>query len=388
MLSGMHGRRSESNRALACWIAAAAGLLTAASALAQSGSYRLGDDRRWSASAPAPEPGSDAAIIADARRLLAEDNPEAARDILDPWLERTEREANPYRPEALLLRGDCLVALEREYKSLYDYEEIIRKHRESEQFPIAVERELDIAIRYANGLKIRVLGMRIGDSEEVAEELFIRVQERMPRSQLAERASIEMADFYYRQRDMKMAFQAYDLYLTNFPSGPSAMHARERRIQADIARFKGPKYNASELINARTRIREFVDRYPAEADASGMDESMVARLDESMAAHLLDTAQWYLRSGDPTSSRFTLRRLLRDFPATLSAQRGEEMLREQGWADDIVPLTTEEGTPVENMPSDPAQGSAPAQNPEEAPPLEPEIVPPATEPQAPREPGR
>lgn len=304
--------------------------------LAQSTEFRLGDDRQWATTSPPPEPGSDAALIADARRQLAEDNPAAAQSLLDPWLERTERENNPYRAEALLLRGDARLAQDREYNALYDYEEVIRNHRSSEQFPVAVERELDIAIRYANGLKIRTLGFRIGDSDEVAVELFIRVQERLPRSQLAERASIELADFYYRQRDMKQAFDAYDLYLQNFPNGPNSLHARQRRIQADLARFKGPRYNASELINARERIREFVRRYPAEADATGMNEALVARIEESMGAQLLDTSQWYLQRGDPTSARFTLGRLQRDFPATLAAQRGEALMRERGWYEEPV----------------------------------------------------
>lgn len=314
----------------------AAGLVTAPVGarqleVAQSTEYRLGGDRQWATTAPPPEPGSDAAIIADARRHLAEDNPAAAEAVLDPWIERTERESNPYRAEALFLRGDAKLAQDREYKALYDYEEVIRNHRSSEHFPMAVERELDIAIRYANGLKIRTLGIRFGDSDEVAIELFIRVQERLPRSQLAERASISLADFYYRQRDMKQAFDAYDLYLLNFPSGPNSLHARQRRIQADLARFKGPKYNASDLINARERIREFVRRYPAEADATGINEALVARIEESMGAQLLDTAQWYIKRGDPTSARFSLTRLQRDFPATLSARHGETLMREKGW---------------------------------------------------------
>ena len=310
-------------------------LALAPSIFAQSEDFRLDESRQWTGQTPPPEAGSDAALIRDARRLLAEDNPGAARDLLDPWIERTEREQNPYRAEALLLRGDALVALEREYKSLYDYEEIARAHRQSEQFPIAVERELDIALRYANGLKIRILGFRIGDANEVAVELFIRVQERLPRSQLAERAAIELADFYYREREMKQAYDAYDLYLRNFPSGPNVVHAKLRRIQSDIARFKGPRYNAAELINARTQVREFVDRYPAEAEASGTNDALIARLDESMGAQMLDTARWYVRTGDPSSARFTLRRLLRDFPSTLSAQRGESMLRENGWESDL-----------------------------------------------------
>lgn len=300
-------------------------------ALDQGTEYKLDEGRTWAKTEAPPEPGSDRWIIAQAREHLANDNPEAAEDLLKPWLKANERTSNPSRAEALLLRGDARLAQDREYSALYDYEELIKRHRESEFFPIAVERELDIALRYTSGLRLRLLGFRWADSSDVAVELLIRVQERLPRSQLAEKAAIELADFYYQRRDLRLAYESYDLYLANFPNGPNAIRARERRIQCDVGRFKGPRYNASGLINARTQIASFARRHPEEAETSGMNDALIARLDESMGAQLLDTAQWYLRVNDEASSRFTLKRLIRDFPRTLAAEKGEAMLRERGW---------------------------------------------------------
>ena len=112
-----------------------------AAAFGQSSEFKLDESRQWSTVA-SPEPGSDAWTIAETRRLLALDNPSAAFDIIDPWIEKTRRTGSPYLPEALLLRGDSLLAQDREFKALYDYEEVCKKHRESDAFPVAVEREL------------------------------------------------------------------------------------------------------------------------------------------------------------------------------------------------------------------------------------------------------
>ena len=308
--------------------------LVAAPAPAQTETFVLegsGDAPRAWRSVAEEAPTGDAAIIAQARRSLAADDPRAARRQLDEWLRRNEGGTSPLLPEALLLRGDALLAIGWEFKALYDYENLIRSYPQSEQFVPAIQRELDIALAYVGGLRKRFLGFRVIEANDIAVELLIRVQERLPGSQLAERASIELADFYYREREMRLARDAYDLYLANFPDGPNRLHAERRLIFADVARFKGPRYDSSGLLDARVRIRNFERRYPAEAERSGINEGLVARIDESLAAQLLENASWYRRQGDGPAERLTLERLALRFPATLAAQRAIARLEEAGW---------------------------------------------------------
>lgn len=293
---------------------------------------RLDESRRWQVTAE-PEPGTDEWTIAEARRLLAEDRADGARRLLTPFIDQHEREGHPLLPEAYLVRGDALVAMDREFSALYDYEALLKRFRESEHFPTAVSRELEIALRYAAGLRIRAMGVRMADSGDAAVELLIRVQERMPRSDLAERAAIALADFYFRHRDMKLANITYDLYLQNYPRGPNRVHAMKRKIQTDIARFKGPRYDAAGLVNARVQIEDFQSRYPVEAAQEGLNDALLVRVDESIAAHLLDSAEYYLRIGDWPSARFTLQRVVRDHPLTVSSQRAERIIHERGWAE-------------------------------------------------------
>ncbi|MBL8746805.1 MAG: outer membrane protein assembly factor BamD, partial [Phycisphaerae bacterium] len=249
---------------------------------AQSSEYRLDESRQWVTVTPEAQ-SADASLITDARRRLAEDDPAGAQAILDPWIETNRRAGNRHMAEALLIRGDALLAQDREFMALYDYEEICKNHRESDAFTTAVERELGIAIRYANGLRLRIFGIRWGEPEDVLVELFLRVSERLPRSQAAERAMIELADYYYRQRELAQAKDVYVSYLDSFPNGPNAIRARERRINCDVGRFKGPRYNAAALIDAKVQIEQFQRRYPAEAEATGLNSGLASRLDESMA---------------------------------------------------------------------------------------------------------
>ncbi|MEZ6210938.1 MAG: outer membrane protein assembly factor BamD [Phycisphaerales bacterium] len=318
-------------------------------ARAQAETYSLTESGQWQAEQQ--ERDADQQVIDQARRALAEDNPSKARTLLTAWLDDPANSRNIWRPAALRLRGDARVALHREYLALYDYEEVIRAFPESDEFLTAVERELDIAIRYANGLKRRAWGIRIFDATDVAVELLIRVQERTPGSALAERAAIELADFYYRTGDIALASEAYDLYMENFPKGPNYLKARQRRIFADIARFKGPKYDASGLIDAQIQIKELNRDAPIQAEQAGLSGGVELRIEESLAAKQLENARWYLARNEWPSARLVLRRLNREFPSTVAASRARDIMREKGWLESAATAPQAEPPQSDDQPT-------------------------------------
>ena len=259
-------------------------------------------------------------------------------------------------PEALLLRGDARVAAGSEYKALYDYEEIIKLYPGSEQFVIALERELEIGIRYLSGLRRKFLGLRIDPANSTGEELLVRVQERLPGSRLAERAGLELANYYYRRSEMRQAAEAYEIFLVNFPGSEHRKFAMERRIKANIARFKGPRYDATGLIEARLLTEEFIELYPADAERAGLNDALLPWLDEAAASQVLESARWYFRRGDFPAARFTLRRLLRKHGGTAAATEALRIMHERGW---IEPTPTPP-TPPDTAPSDtPADTATP-----------------------------
>lgn len=278
-----------------------------------------------------PASGTDEAVIARARELIANNRPSEARSILSTWINEKARDDHPLLPEAYLLRGDAITAAGNEYKALYDYEAVILQYPSSPEFVTALEREFDIARLYLNGLRRKFLGIRMEDGGPIGEELLVRIQERLPKSQLAESAAIELADYYYRTREMEMAAEMYGIFLVNFPESQHRKKAMQRRIYSNIARFKGPRYNAAPLVEAQVLVEGFAQTYPLDAQAAGLNDALVARLDESLAAQMLETSRWYLRQKDEASARVVLQRLLREHPGTLAASRGTAIMVDRGW---------------------------------------------------------
>ncbi|MCP3905464.1 MAG: outer membrane protein assembly factor BamD [Planctomycetes bacterium] len=297
------------------------GVLLMAAALAPAGlaqeSFRLGDDDNWVQEA-VPEPGTSAGQIARIRRALASGQHDRAEFLATEFIERNP--TDPLLPEAYLARGDSLRARRDYYDALFDYEYIAQGFPGSEVFVTALERELEIAQLFAGGLRRQMWGMRILNASDEAEELLIRIQERMPGSHLAEEAGMTLADFYFARQRMDLAAEMYALFVENFPRSQRIDKARRRLIFAHLASFKGPEHDAAGLYNARTRILSLQATDPAAAQELGAD-ALLTRIDESDAAKMLETARWYLRTGDPVAAELTVRRLVERYPRSIAARR-------------------------------------------------------------------
>lgn len=315
-------------RCLLPFLAAAALLAFPASA---QNTMRLDAEGNWVPVETEADPSSDEGVMNRARKQLAENRPKGALALLDSWIKRNAAQDKPETAEALLRRGDAKLALKDEYEALYDYERVIKEYPGTPQFVTALERELEIGLMYLNGLRKKSFGIRMDNATRIGEELLIRVQERAPGSQLAQRAAIELANYYYRIRDLRMAAEAYDIFLANFPTSEYRELAMERRVFSNIGRYKGPRYDASGLIEAQYLVRDFAARYPKSAEQIGMNDALIARLDESAADQMFETGTWYFKRDDPVSARYTLKRLLQKHPDTVAADETRLIFKQRNW---------------------------------------------------------
>lgn len=310
----MHAMDGQKSGLRGLW----AGLLMAAlasPAMAQD-IYRLDPETDEWKLEQTPAPNSSAAQLARARVLLTEGRHDRALNMVNRWIAR--HPASPLMPEAYLVKGDALVGLGDEYESLYEYEYLVRKFPGSEVFSLALLREYDIAVKYAHGLRRKMFGLRIIDATDEAEELFIRIQERMPGSNLAEKSGLELADLYFRQRKMELAASAYAIFIERYPQSTEVPLARRRLIYSNIASFKGPEFDIVGLLEAKVELEQLSMRRPAEAERIGA-QALVKRINESEADKLLTTAQWYLHQGDPIACEFTIRSLVQRFPTSAAS---------------------------------------------------------------------
>jgi len=103
-----------------------------------------------------------------------------------------------------------------------------------------------------------------------------------------------------------------------------------RIVHANLAKSKGAEFDPAGLYEARAWIDMIENRFPAESEQMGAD-ALRSRIDESDANRMLYDAKWYFDQDDRISARFVLKRLLRQYPATVAAQNGYLVMVDQGW---------------------------------------------------------
>lgn len=262
-------------------------------------------------------PGSPEGQLQAIRRLVVKEKGREAFKSAEAWIESHPN--HPRLPEAYLARGDAQVARRSYYKALFDYEYVLRTYPDSDQFFAALQREYKIAQLFSNGMRRKLWGMRIIGAGGEAEELFIRIQERAPGSDIGEKASLALGDYYFRRAEMTNAAEAYDLFLINYPRSVKREQAILQLIRANLATFKGPRFDGSGLIEAAQRLKTYQREFPAGAEQLGAD-ALLVRIDESMALKDYYTAHWYQSRGERVSAVFLYERVIRDYPQTAAAQ--------------------------------------------------------------------
>ncbi|MCH2148116.1 MAG: outer membrane protein assembly factor BamD [Phycisphaerales bacterium] len=297
-------------------------LLLCASQVTAQESYELNDQDTWQLTEQ-PEPDTAAGRLAQIRKILAQNRPRRSLNLIERWIERNPR--SPLLAEATMIKGDSLVALNDEYEALYDYEYIIRRWPESSAFMQACEREFQIAVEYAHGKRRKAFGLRIASGEDEAEELFIRIQERMDGSQLAEMAGIELADLYFRQRRMDLAADMYAIFIKNNPRSSYLGKARRRLIYSNLATFKGAEFDVVGLLEAKAELEQLIATDPTQAEQIGA-HALLLLIQDRQATKMLVTAEWYLDVADPIAAELAIRRLVERFPETGACVRALELI--------------------------------------------------------------
>ena len=297
---------------------------------AQYREFTLTDDGQWEQTGAPTD--TDEIYLAEAARLINDGEPKQARRMLNDWIRLNNFSDNRWLPTALRLRGEARTAAGDEWKALYDFEEVAIAFPESPEYVTVIEREFDIASEYLRGKKRKLFGLRILGAQSTGVEIMIRVVERLPQTTLAEKAFVELAEYFRRKRDLVSAALVGQKFEEHFATSALSRGMLLLRIETNWARFKGPRYNGAALVETRALAERYLEEYPTDENRADI-EAILVRVDNSAGEHMLQKARWYLKRGDSTSARFTLRRLLRRHPETAAAAEAIDTMQQRGWLD-------------------------------------------------------
>ena len=258
-------------------------------------------------------------------RLLARRQHGAARKLVLGWL-RNNRSA-PDRDRGVFLLAEAYYQYGDRIRAFYHLDELLDVHPESRLFYPALEKQYEIADRFLRGYKRRLFGIPMLGAEEEAIDMLFRIQERAPGSPLAERALLRTADYYYDRGQYELAADAYREYARGYPRSPVIPRVKLRQAFASLAQFRGRYYDATPLIDARAQLEGLQGAFPEMAGEEGV-ESVLRRIDATIADKLYWTGNFYRRTNEPRAAAYMFRYLISRYPQSPEADRARQRLEQ------------------------------------------------------------
>ena len=303
------------------------------------------------------EPSGPNPTLDRAQALLQGNRWKAAHDLLVPWLN-----TNPHAPErdrAIYLMAEVYYESGDRIRAFYHLDELLDNHPESKLYFPALDFQYVIADAYLNGYKDSFLGMPILDRTDEAIEMLFRIQERSPGSPIAEKALKRTADYYFNDSEFDLAADAYETFIRGYPRSPDIPQMRLRQAFSNLAQFRGPRFDATPLINARSQFRAIEVQYPELAAEANVPQ-WIDHIDADLARKEYLVADFYRRTGRPGGAVFMYRYVLQTYPRSPEAKMSERALaRMPAWAlrQPPPPLSNPE-TAAQPLPA-PPQGPPP-----------------------------
>lgn len=244
-------------------------------------------------------------------------------DGLVDWLKKNPKA--PDRDRAILLLAQFYFINGDRMWCFFQCDELLENFPDSKLFFPALELQYRVADAFLNGFKKKFLGLPIQEMEDPALDMLFRIQERAPGSPIAERSLLRTADYYYRKSEFDLAADAYGAYLRIYPRGTEVARSRLRQAYSNFAQFRGPPYDATTLLDARTQFGQIQSQTPDLAREEGV-EKFIERIDELLAAKIHWDADYYNRVGDLKGAVFLYRSLVQRFPNSKDAQAAKATL--------------------------------------------------------------
>jgi outer membrane assembly lipoprotein YfiO len=307
----------------------ALGLCTSASAAPQSWELKGGrwvqigtDDATYR---PATTEVVADATLDQAEDLLARRDLETARKLLLAWFKSHPQKEAANRDRGVYLLAQVYFDLGDRVRSFYHCDELMDSYPDSGLFYKALELQYRIADAYLKGFKNKFLGLPVLAMEDEAIEMLFRIQQRSPGSPIAERALLRTADYYYATSEFDLASDAYGAYVESYPRSPLVPKVRLRQAFSSLAQFRGLRFDATPLIDARAQLMDVISAYPNLAEEENL-KAVVGRIDSSFAQKVYTTARFYQRTNAYKAAAYQYRFLIKTYPDTPEADSAAKQL--------------------------------------------------------------
>jgi len=242
---------------------------------------------------------------------LRKDFPEIAGPDLDAFIEA----------EMLFCKGKFV-------KAVRSYDKFLAEYPESELYEAALDRQFAIATAFLAGQKKPVLGIFKMKGYAEGAKIMEKISDRVGEAPIGAKAAISVAKSLERRGKFNKAYHKWSQISSQWPTGQIGKDALLSMARCKHAAYKGPKYDPSNLISAKSYYENFKLRYPEGAVEFDIDGKL-KQINEQLAYKQFSIGQYYQKTDNRQSANFYYQMVVDNWPETTAAKMAKATIKDK-----------------------------------------------------------
>lgn len=209
-----------------------------------------------------------------------------------------------------------------------EYQTLLQKYPQTQNFEESVSEQIDIANAYMKGLKVKFLGIPLVTSMEKAEEMYTAILQVSPYSKYAPITQFNLGLAMEKQGKTKEAIAAYQRVLDKYPNSHACASASYQiaYVYQQLG-MTGKSQDLSALKSAQDSYQDFLLQYPNSEKVPQAGENMKSMVSRE-SADTLRVARFYDFNKDFKAAGIYYNDVIRRFPQSAESTAAKNRLDE------------------------------------------------------------
>jgi outer membrane protein assembly factor BamD (BamD/ComL family) len=294
-----------------------------ASSIFSAETWRLGEEGQWKAVS-----AEDRYLlaVAEIKKLVNMGQTKAVGQAIDKLKKDFPEIAGPDLDA--FMKAEMLYSGGKFTKAARAYDKFLAEFPTSEFYEAAMDRQFAIATAFLGGQKKRVLGVFKMSTYDEGIKIMEKISDRAGDAPIGINAAVAVAQSYEKRGMFAEAYHKWSEISSRWPTGQIGKDSLLNMARCKHTAYKGPKYNASDLISAKSYYENFKLRYPKDAEAIDVDK-ILKQIDEQLACKEFNTGKYYQQTGNKQSANLYYQMVVDNWPDSTTANMAKEAMKEK-----------------------------------------------------------
>ncbi len=226
------------------------------------------------------------------------------------------------------MKAELLYAEGKYQKAVEAYNKFLDKFPQSEFCDAALDREFAVATAYLSGQKIKVLGIFKMSGFDTGEKIMDKISDRAGDEPIAKRALLTVVEHLEKKDMFNEAYDKWSQISSRWPTGQIGKDALLGMARCKHALYKGPQYNATNLISAKSYYEGFKQRYPEDANQLDIG-GKISQINEQLAYKQFKIGCFYQRTGSVEAANLYYNMVVANWPESTAAKMAKERMSQE-----------------------------------------------------------